>query len=150
MDTKSFSIKLPVNTPAIIFDVELHIPVIDGNFEKIIAVKSKALVDTGANSSCISKRLASACQLRPVSALKMISAHGMSIAQVYEVSISLPNDTVFSSLSVVEVEGSRLFDVIIGMDILSKSDFAFSLNNNESCFSMRIPSKKEVIDFTKM
>ena len=80
----------------------------------------------------------------------MISAHGMSIAQVYEVSISLPNDIVFPTLSVVEVEGSRLFDVIIGMDILSKSDFAFSANNSDSCFSMRLPSKNELIDFTEL
>ena len=149
MDTKSFSVRIPLNAQAIILDVELHIPVIDGNSEKIISIKTKALVDTGANSSCISKRLASACSLRPVSALKMISAHGMSIAQVYEVSISLPNDVVFPSLSVVEVEGSRLFDVIIGMDILSKSDFVFSSDNEKSCFSLRIPSKNELIDFSR-
>lgn len=44
----------------------------------------------------------------------------MSIAQVYEISIKLPNEILFKTVPVVEVSGSKFFDVIIGMDILSK------------------------------
>lgn len=149
MATKTFSITLPLNTPSIIIDTELFIPVITEGTEKIVSIKTKALVDTGANSSCISERLATACRLKPISALKMISAHGTSIAQIYEVSIKLPNEILFESVPVVEISGSKSFDVIIGMDILSKSDFAFSSNNTESYFSMRIPSAKKVIDFSQ-
>ena len=107
MDTRALSVNFPLNTPTIIIDVELFIPIIADNEEKVVSIKTKALIDTGANSSCISERLALACKLRPVSAL------------------------------------------IIGMDILSKGDFAFSSNENESCFTFRIPSANQVIDFTK-
>lgn len=149
MDTKSFSVNFPLNLSSIIIDVELFIPIIAGKEENIVSIKTKALVDTGANSSCISERLALACKLKPVSALKMISAHGMSIAQIYEVSLKLPNEILFEAVPVVEVSGSKSFDVIIGMDILSKGDFAFSSNEKESCFTLRIPSSKRIIDFTK-
>ena len=149
METKSFSITLPLNVQSIIIDVELFIPVIVDKSEKIVSIKTKALIDTGSNSSCISERLATACRLKPISALKMISAHGMSIAQIYEVSFILPGNIKFDSIPVVEVTGSKSFDVIIGMDILSKGDFAFSSDLAKSCFSMQIPSKKEIIDFSQ-
>ena len=149
MATRALSVNFPLNTPTIIIDVELFIPIIADNEEKVVSIKTKALIDTGANSSCISERLALACKLRPVSALKIVSAHGMSIAQVYEISLKLPNEILFKTVPVVEVSGSKFFDVIIGMDILSKGDFAFSSNENESCFTFRIPSANQVIDFTK-
>ena len=147
MDTKTLSQKLPLQTKAIILDVELLVSTIIDNEEKTISVKTKALLDTGANGSCISTRLASACQLHPVSAMKMISAHGMSVTQVYEVSIKLPNDILFSEIPVVEVAGSKAFDIIIGMDILTNCDFAFSSDDKEACFALRIPSAKKIIDF---
>ena len=148
MDTKTLTTKISLQTRAIILDVELIVSAIIEKEEKTVSIKTKALVDTGANGSCISSRLASACHLRPVSAMKMISAHGMSVAQVYEVSMKLPNDIQFSNIPVVEVAGSKAFDIIIGMDILTNCDFAFSSDDKESCFSLRIPSAKSLIDFT--
>ena len=149
MDTKTLSLKFPLRPPAILIDVELIVSAIIGKQEKPVSIKTKALVDTGANGSCISQRLVSACRLKPISAMKMISAHGVGIAQVYETSIILPTGITFSAVPVVEVAGSKSFDVIIGMDILTKCDFAFSSNGKESCFSMRIPSANALIDFTK-
>ena len=149
MDIKTLSKKFPVQTRAIILDVELLVSTIIEKEENTISIKTKALVDTGANGSCISNRLVSACRLHPVSAMKMISAQGMSIAQVYEVSMILPNGIQFSAIPVVEVAGSKAFDIIIGMDILSSCDFAFSSDDQESCFSLRIPSAKKLIDFTE-
>ena len=148
-DISAFSVKLPLAPRAILIDVELKIPTIVDRAEETVCIKTKALIDTGANGSCISKRLVSACKLRPVSAMKMISAHGLSIAQVYEISMLLPGGILFSDIPAVEVAGGRAFDVIIGMDILAGSDFAFSSNDSESCFSMRLPSAHEVIDFSK-
>ncbi len=149
MDIKTLSKKFPIQTRAIILDVELLVSTIIEKEENTVSIKTKALVDTGANGSCISNRLVSACRLHPVSAMKMISAQGMSIAQVYEVSMILPNGIQFSEIPVVEVAGSKAFDIIIGMDILSNCDFSFSSDDNESCFSLRIPSAKKLIDFTE-
>ena len=149
MDTKTLSVKFPLETKAIILDVELMVSTIIENQEKTVSIKTKALIDTGANGSCISSRLASACQLHPISAMKMISAHGMSVAQVYEVSMKLQNDIQFSSIPVVEISGSKAFDIIIGMDILNKCDFVFSSDNSNSCFSMRIPSARKIIELEK-
>lgn len=148
MATNSLTLKLPLRPKSIIIDVELIVSSIIGQEEQNVSINAKALIDTGANGSCISARIASACNLKPVSAMKMVSAHGLSLAQVYEVSILLPNKISFSSVPVVEVAGSKFFDVIIGMDILSQSDFAFSSNNAESCFSMRIPSANQLIDLS--
>ena len=148
MGTNTISLKYPLQPSALLVDVELVVSAIIDRQEKNISIKTKALIDTGANGSCISRRLASACRLKPISVMKMISAHGMSIAQVYEASIILPNGVSFSSVPVVEVSGSKSFDVIIGMDILSKCDFAFSSNDEKACFSMRIHSAKKLIDFT--
>lgn len=42
-----------------------------------------------------------------------------------------------------------IIDVIIGMDILSQGDIALTGDSDGLVFSMRFPSKKEPIDFSK-
>lgn len=116
---------------------------------KYASIKIKALVDTGANGTCISKRLSSACHLPAVSAMKIFSAQGASVVPVYKMNIKLPTGTEFKNVLATEVAGSEHFDVIIGMDILSQGDFALTSNEDNLVFSMRFPSDKIPIDFTK-
>lgn len=145
----TFTCNIPFGQNAIIVDAEISFELPLKESPKYAAIKVKALIDTGANGTCISHRLASACQLEPVSAMKIVAANGEGIVPVYKASVKLPTGTAFENVLVTEVSGSPHFDVIIGMDILSKCDIALSSGENSLVFSMRFPSKKEPIDFGK-
>ena len=62
--------------------------------------------------------------------------------------LKLSNGVKFNNVLLTETAGSKHFDVIIGMDILSRGDFALSSDNDSLVFSIRFPSQKESIDFT--
>ena len=134
---------------AIIIDSEFCTEIETADGAKIIQVKVKALIDTGANSTCISHRLASACNLERISVMKIVSAQGTGLAPVYKADIKLPCGTLFQDVLVTEVAGSENFDIIIGMDILSQGDIALTGSKEGLVFSMRFPSKLEPVDFKK-
>ncbi|MCL2151275.1 MAG: hypothetical protein FWH50_03535 [Coriobacteriia bacterium] len=77
-------------------------------------------------------------------------AGGTSRVNVHEVNIYLPNGEKIEGLKVIEAT-ARLqdFDVIIGMDIITRGDLALTNKDGKSCFSFRIPSQAK-IDFTKV
>lgn len=132
---------------AIIIDVKISFHLAFEDSDKTFSVKAKALIDTGAQGSCISRRLASACRLEQISAMKILSAQGESIVPVYEIDFTLPNNAKFCQIPVMEISGNKNFDIIIGMDILTKCDFAVSNPNNNLVFTMRTPPEKSPIDF---
>ena len=66
---------------AVIVDSEFITEIEAADTSKIIQIKVKALIDTGANGTCISRRLASACNLERVSVMKIVSAQGTGLAQ---------------------------------------------------------------------
>ena len=72
-------------------------------------------------------------------------ANGQSIVNIHHVSLTLPNKTLFPFVRVIETNLSG-FDLLIGMDIITKGDFSISNMNGKTTFSFRIPSYKE-IDF---
>lgn len=131
-----------------IVDVELGFYVKVKDKYKYVYITLKALIDTGATGSCISRRIAETCNLRRISFVKLTSVQGESILPVYEADIKLPFGADFMNVPLTETEGSKHFDVIIGMDILSRGDFALSSDNDSLVFSIRFPSQKEPIDFT--
>ena len=53
----------------------------------------------------------------------------------------------FENIPVMEIPGSKNFDVIIGMNILSQCDVAITNDENGLVFSMRYPSENHAIDF---
>lgn len=149
-EAKAFTYKYKhLEKRAVIIDTEVRFPIKKDGQLFYGSVKTKALIDTGANGSCISSRLASACRLRHIKAIQMISAQGISLSYVYQIDINLPNGINFCKVPVIEVSGGREFDVIIGMDILMQSDMAISNANHEMCFSLRMPPNTNHIDFTK-
>ena len=101
-----------------------------------------ALWDTGATCSAISKDAAEKLKLIPVSKVTISHANGQSIVNVFDISLALPNKTLFQSIRVTECNLSG-FDLLIGMDIISQGDFSISNKNQKTAFSFRIPSYKE-------
>ena len=101
------------------------------------------LWDTGATCSVISQEVVDKCKLTPISKANVTGVTGTYEADVYLVNISLPNRVGFPGLPVVlgNVGGA---DLLIGMDIIGKGDFAVSNYKGGTMFSFRYPSDGDV------
>ena len=88
----------------------------------------KALWDTGATSSVITRRVVEQLGLKPVSITNVHTASGCEQAFVW-----------FHSLPVTEAKLNG-FDVLIGMDIIGMGDFTISKDNDKTLFSFQCPS----------
>jgi len=110
--------------------------------------KAKALWDTGATNTCISKKLALKLDLQARGLAEMYHADGVAIVPTYFIGILLPNNLGFSSIEVLECDLTGT-DILIGMDIISQGDFAISNFDGNTFFSFRIPSTQN-ISFVKI
>jgi predicted aspartyl protease len=106
-----------------------------------------AIWDTGATSSVITGNVVAACGLEPVSVVMAEHAQGRQPTNVYLANILLPSGVGFSSLRVIEGKFSGA-DLLIGMDIISRGDFAVTNKDGDTTFTFRIPSADR-IDFAK-
>lgn len=105
--------------------------------------------DTGATNTCISEEIARRYQLKPIGKVRSKTPSGILTSSVYFLDIILNNEVIFPSWQVVESKiGAQGIDILIGMDIISKGDFAISNYNGSTQFTFRIPSKKHA-DFKK-
>jgi len=109
--------------------------------------KFKALWDTGASGSVISEKVASSLGLKFIGHEIVHHVNGESVVKTYGVNIVLPNKVGFSALKVTEGILTGI-DVLIGMDIISKGDFAITSLNGNTKFSFNMPSAYD-IDFNK-
>jgi hypothetical protein len=106
-----------------------------------------ALWDTGATNSVITKKVAEKLGLIPTGVSIVHGVSGQIQVETYSVNISLPNNVMILSLRVTEgILGD--FDVLIGMDVISKGDFVINNSNNQTIFSFQIPATHQ-IDFVK-
>lgn len=105
-----------------------------------------AIWDTGATNSVITRKVADELGLHIVSFATVNHAGGKSNqVPVYRVNIELPNQVGFVGIGVREGELAGA-DVLIGMDIITRGDFAVSNYNGHTTFTFRVPST-ERIDF---
>lgn len=107
-----------------------------------------AIYDTGATHSVISQEVVNKCQLSPIGMTKVSTAAGEQECETYFVNIILPNRVCFQFVKVTKAPLIGDFNVLIGMDIISKGDFAITNYNGKTVFSYRYPSC-ERIDFVK-
>jgi predicted aspartyl protease len=107
----------------------------------------KALWDTGATGTVISKNLAEKLQLKPHGQAKSYHANGEYMTNIYYVNIVLPNSMGFAALRVTEGVLPD-FDVLIGMDIITQGDFAISQSTGKTKFTFQMPSIHD-FDFDK-
>lgn len=112
-------------------------------------IYSKALWDTGATNSSITRSLAQKAGLVQKGIAKTYHAGGTSLVPVYIIHLYLPNKIVINHLRVSEIADTiGNFDVLIGMDVITRGDFSLTNHNGNGCFSFRIPSIKKV-DFVE-
>ena len=100
----------------------------------------KALWDTGATGSVITRKVVDECGLKPISIANVHHAKGTGTSNVYLVSIFLPHGVCITSLRVTEGELAGDVEVLIGMDIIGRGDFAVSNRNGKTVFTFRMPS----------
>jgi gag-polyprotein putative aspartyl protease len=81
-----------------------------------------ALWDTGAPTSAISQRVVQECGLKPSGTVQVRNAGAIYDSEIFEISLELPQCVRFSRIPVVIARSVQLFDVIIGMDIMSTGD----------------------------
>lgn len=105
------------------------------------------LWDTGATGTVISKSCASKLGLKPISKAKVYHANGEAIVNVYAINLFLPNQVGFQFIKVTEgvLNGT---DLLIGMDIISRGDFAITNLGGKTVFSFRVPSEGK-LDFVE-
>lgn len=105
----------------------------------------KALWDTGAMSSCISKRLAIQLGLRQIGVVEMATASHIVEAPIYLAHLILPNGLSFSDMELLEFQDtSDDCDIIIGMDLITQGDFSITNTGGRTLFSFRMPSLQAV------
>lgn len=109
------------------------------------APEFKALWDTGASLSAISKKVADAVGLEIEGTVNVSGVNGLKRSNVYLISLILPNNYIQADLLVCECE-SVSHDVIIGMDVISKGDLAITNKNGKTKFTFQVPSTHD-IDF---
>lgn len=109
------------------------------------SMKCTALWDTGATNTVITKKIAQALGLVQTGVALVNHAAGQSFKPKYVVNIMLPNNVGISYVEVTEGDLTGE-DVLIGMDIITKGDFAITNVGGKTTFSFRIPSI-ETIDY---
>lgn len=103
--------------------------------------------DTGATHTMISQNVVDKCGLIPTGIVQVGTAGGIVEANTYIIDLVLPDNMLVQNLNVTcgKLNGT---DVLIGMDIIQKGDFAVSNYNSQTKFTFRIPSL-EHFDFVK-
>ena len=117
------------------------------NPEEHNAQRYRAICDTGATNTPITQRVVDECGLKPIGVTEVHAAAGKFRTNKYIVNVWLPNRVMIAN---VEVSLCELIDtnVLIGMNIFNKGDFAVTNKDGKTAFSFRIPSV-ECIDFVR-
>ena len=112
-----------------------------GNSTKGLPVNT--LWDTGATESVITQKTVDAYGLKPTGTRRVNHAQGTSEnVPTFLVDIELPNKLIVSNLTVTL--GVLQVDVLIGMDIISRGDFAVTHPKGNTKFTFRMPATDDI------
>ncbi|MBI2836679.1 MAG: hypothetical protein HYX75_00050 [Acidobacteria bacterium] len=110
-------------------------------------LETKALWDTGATRSVITKKTAGDLGLVSTGMTRVNHAGGTSNHQTYVVNFFLPNNVGAPGVSVSECEDiAGDFGAIVGMDIIGGGDMAITNHAGKTTMTFRVPPFEE-IDF---
>jgi predicted aspartyl protease len=109
--------------------------------------KYHAIWDTGATGTVITNKVIQKCNLHPIGIVEVHGISGRVRVNQYLINVWLPNKVIIPNIKATVAELKDI-DVLIGMDIINRGDFAVTNVNNKTVFSYRYPSV-ERIDFVK-
>ena len=129
----------------------LHMPVyitrVYEHFSKCF--KTTAIWDTGASGTVITQKVVEHFNLKPTGIAKVNTASESGIiTNTYLIDLYLKEDLMIQGVKVTVGKISDNIDCLIGMDVITLSDFSFSNFNGKTCLSIRFPSQHE-IDYVK-
>lgn len=108
-----------------------------------------ALWDTGSEISCVSEEIVRRFELIPINQLRLVGVTGEKTTNVYQVLLRFPNGPVIAldvlGVNLVHDPGTP-FQVLLGMDVITQTDFALTNPNGRTTLSIRFPAAEE-IDF---
>ncbi len=114
----------------------------------LIRKRFMAIWDTGATHTVITKKVVEDCQLKSSGMANVSHAGGDDEAKTYYVNVLLRNNVEVYNVKVTEGKIKGPANVLVGMNIISKGDFAVTCKDGNTLFSYRYPSM-EKIDFVK-
>lgn len=115
------------------------------NPNKQFAKFDRAIWDTGATCTVITKKVVAGLGLEATGMAPVSGVNSQSIVPTYVVDILLPNNVLIQNVNVLEGNISANFDVLIGMDIIQRGDMAISNANGKTKFTFCIPSHEHPI-----
>jgi hypothetical protein len=128
---------------AILTPVELFSDI----YDEITSYLTNALWDTGAMLSVISPKVVSKLQLDTLDVIEIAGITGESFVNTAIISIRFPNGVVIQDIRAAICDMSPGNELIIGMDVISQTDFAITNGGVQTQFSFAIPPFKDKIDF---
>lgn len=136
----------------IITDIQISLPnikQIKTNDSRLI--KTKGLWDTGCNVTSITKSLAMKLGLKKEGEVnvQIYSDSKPIIYNVYHANIYLPSGDCICNVQITEFNGDKDFEILVGMNIICRMDFAITNLNNKTTFSYNLPST-QTIDFRNL
>lgn len=106
-----------------------------------------AIWDTGATNCVITQTVVDTCGLVPTGRTRISGVDGVIETDTYLVNLILPNRV--GVMGVRATKGNMVgIDLLIGMDVINRGDFAVTNLNGKTKFSFRFPSKAH-IDFVE-
>jgi len=128
-------------TNAVVLDAT---SVVDGQEIPPYFYSENAAWDTGAQFTFISPRIVQALGLTPSGKGRFMGIGGDQESYIYRVNIALSNGELVRN---AEVYCSDLddYDLLLGMDIITLTDFVITNANGKTTFQFRTPSEGGVI-----
>lgn len=121
------------------------VPVIFKSGDSVVRVK--AIIDTGATSSFVSDWIPAGFNAIKCPELSLTTfGEGYDIRSVYKMDMILSSGVSFQNEFFTSLKDqNRSYDAVIGMNILSRTDFSISNYNGRTTFTLRIPSQSETL-----
>ena len=96
--------------------------------------------DTGAQFSFVSPRVVNELGLVALGKGEYMGIGGDQVSDIYTVHIGLPNGRLICNVDVYCTDLDD-YDILLGMDIITETDFLITNKGNKTVFSFRSPSE---------
>lgn len=117
-------------------------PTKDVNSTPPSPVQCRAIWDTGATNSVITKRLVQSMGLIPTGKGAVTNTGTTELRNTYLININLPSHVVIPYVKVTDCEdvlGNGNADMLVGMDVIARGDFAVTYENDKTIMSFIMP-----------
>ena len=115
----------------------ITVPVTFINPNNGMYINVDALIDTGANQTCINKSYADVIGLKITKEGIMHGAHGKSISTISEalISLNVKDDPIM--LDIVILPDGLYYEAVLGMDILLRGDVSIKTKDGITTFTFK-------------